>query len=86
MKAAEQGHVESYYCLGSMLKEVCELEDAIGCFQEAAELGHAAAQYELGVAYSLGLGIEQNHEESMKWYRKAAEQGHEEAIGFLEER
>ena len=85
LKAAEQGHVESYYCLGSMLKEVCELEDAIGCFQEAAELGHAAAQYELGVAYSLGLGIEQNNEESMKWYRKAAEQGHEEAIGFLEE-
>ena len=85
LKAAEQGHVESYYCLGSMLKEVCELEDAIGCFQEAAELGYAAAQYELGVAYSLGLGIEQNNEESMKWYRKAAEQGHEEAIGFLEE-
>ena len=85
LNAAEQGHVESYYCLGSMLKEVCELEDAIGCFQEAAELGHAAAQYELGVAYSLGLGIEQNNEESMKWYRKAAEQGHEEAIGFLEE-
>ena len=85
LKAAEQGHVESYYCLGSMLKEVCELEDAIGCFQEAAELGHAAAQYELGVAYSLGLGIEQSNEESMKWYRKAAEQGHEEAIGFLEE-
>ena len=85
LKAAEQGHVESYYCLGNMLKEVCELEDAIGCFQEAAELGHAAAQYELGVAYSLGLGIEQNNEESMKWYRKAAEQGHEEAIGFLKE-
>lgn len=85
LKAAEQGHVESYYCLGSMLKEVCELEDAFGCFQEAAELGHAAAQYELGVAYSLGFGTEQNDEESMKWYRKAAEQGHEEAIGFLEE-
>ena len=85
LKAAEQGHVESYYCLGSMLKEVCEFEDAFGCFQQAAEHGHAAAQYELGVAYSLGLGIELNNEESMKWYRKAAEQGHEEAIGFLEE-
>ena len=85
LKAAEQGHVESYYCLGSMLKEVCEFEDAFGCFQEAAEQGHAASQYELGVAYSLGFGTEQNDEESMKWYRKAAEQGHEEAIGFLEE-
>ena len=85
LKAAEQGHLESLYCLGNMLKEVCEFEDAFGCFQQAAEHGHAAAQYELGVAYSLGLGIEQNNEESMKWYRKAAEQGHEEAIGFLEE-
>ena len=85
LKAAEQGHLESFYCLGSMLKEVCEFEDAFGCFQEAAELGHAAAQYELGVAYSLGFGTEQNDEESMKWYRKAAEQGHKGAIEFLEE-
>ena len=85
LKAAEQGHLESYYCLGNMLKEVCEFKDAFGCFQEAAEQGHAASQYELGVAYSLGFGTEQNDEESMKWYRKAAEQGHEEAIDFLEE-
>ena len=85
LKAAEQGHLESLYCLGSMLKEVCEFEDAFGCFQQAAEQGHAAAQYELGVAYSLGFGTEQDDEESMKWYRKAAEQGHQEAIDFLEE-
>ena len=85
LKAAEQGHLESLYCLGCMLKEVCEFEDAFGCFQQAAEQGHAAAQYELGAAYSMGFGTEQDDDESMKWYRKAAEQGHQEAIDFLEE-
>ena len=85
LKAAEKGHLESLYCLGCILKEVCEFEDAVGCFLQAAEQGHAAAQYELGVAYSLGLGTEQSGEESMKWYRKAAEQGHKEAIDYLEE-
>ena len=85
LKAAELGHLESFYCLGNMLKEVCEFEDAFGCFQQAAEQGHAASQYELGFAYSLGFGTEQNDEESLKWYRKAAEQGHKEAIEFLEE-
>ena len=85
LKTAEQGDIESLYCLGRMLKEVCEFEDAYGCFQQAAEQGHAASQYELAVAYSIGIGVEQNDEESLKWYHKAAEQGHEEAIGFLEE-
>ena len=57
----------------------------MGFFNKAAEQGHAASQYELGFAYSLGFGTEQNDEESLKWYRKAAEQGHKEAIEFLEE-
>ena len=37
------------------------------------------AQYQLGRMYQIGEGIEQNIEESFKWYEKAAEQGHVEA-------
>ena len=34
LKAAEQGHVESYYCLGSMLQEVCEHRTALPSLSE----------------------------------------------------
>ena len=47
-------------------------------FQEtlqAAEQGHAAAQYNLGVMYAHGLGVRQHDAQAVQWYRKAAEQG-----------
>jgi hypothetical protein len=33
------------------------------------------AAYQLGVVYAAGIGVETNHTESFKWYRKAALQG-----------
>jgi VCBS repeat-containing protein len=39
-----------------------------------AELGDAAAQFNLGFMYYYGLGVDQNHVEAGKWYRQAAEQ------------
>jgi len=62
----------------------------VGCGQEAAkkllpmdvkslkklaEQGDVNAQYNLGVMYNNGTGVEQNFKEAVKWYRKAAEQG-----------
>ena len=42
----------------------------------AAEKGDAKAQFNLGVMYVLGQGTPQDYKEVLKWYRKAAEQGH----------
>jgi len=39
----------------------------------------AAAQNNLGTLYATGQGVEQNHIEAAGWYRKAAEQGLDEA-------
>ena len=39
----------------------------------------------MGVCYERGQGVEKNYTEAVKWYRKAAEQGHAEAqykLGF----
>ena len=47
--------------------------------QERAEAGDAEAQTNLGMMYGNGLGVPQDSAEALKWYRKAAEQGH--AIG-----
>ncbi len=45
----------------------------------AANQGHAAAQFFMGVAYKYGEGVKQSDEEAVRWYRLAAEQGHEKA-------
>jgi TPR repeat protein len=45
--------------------------------------GDANAQFYLGFMYSKGQGVEKNLTEAMKWYRKAAEQGNENALNNL---
>lgn len=53
--------------------------------QGAAEQGLAQAQRDLGVCYFLGDGVTTYLAEAVKWYRKAAEQGHVEvnSLGFV---
>lgn len=43
------------------------------------EVNTAEEQYRLGVKYYDGDGVPQVYEEAAKWYRKAADQGHEKA-------
>ena len=44
---------------------------------EAAEQGHAPAQFNLGVMYDAGRGgLPQSDALAVEWYRKAADQGH----------
>jgi hypothetical protein len=40
-----------------------------------AELGYAEAQYNMGVMYDEGAGVDQDLTTAVSWYRKAAEQG-----------
>ena len=44
--------------------------------RQAAEEGDSAAQYYLGMCYSLGDSIKRDDTEAAKWFHKAAEQGH----------
>ena len=44
-----------------------------------AELGMAAAQFNLALMYDHGEGVPENDAEAVKWYRKAADQGHADA-------
>ncbi len=44
-----------------------------------AEEGNAKAQCDLGYMYNVGIRVEQNYEEAVKWYRKAAVQGNADA-------
>ena len=54
----------------------------------AAERGSVRAQLALGNIYGSGKGADQDYEEAMRWFRKAAEQGSTAAmdnIGVLYE-
>jgi TPR repeat protein len=44
-----------------------------------AEAGDAKSQTRLGTLYALGRGVEQDFEESIKWFQLAAEQGYAQA-------
>ena len=50
--------------------------EAFKWFGKAAEQGHAEAQYNLGVCYRAGQGIERDFEHAANWFRKAAEQAY----------
>ena len=49
--------------------------DKINEILRSAEKGDVTAQFNLGVAYDIGEGVEQNDEQASHWYQKAADQG-----------
>ena len=44
-------------------------------WRKGAKQGHAMDQTALGILYSIGDGVPQDHQEAAKWFKKAAEQG-----------
>jgi TPR repeat protein len=48
-------------------------------WKAAAEAGQAEAQFDLGVLYAQGLGVQRDLTVASDWYRKAADQGNAEA-------
>ena len=53
--------------------------------RECAEKGNPKAQFYLGMCYSNGEGVEKDGTEAVKWYRRAAAQGHPAARKCLAE-
>lgn len=52
-----------------------DYEKALAILGPLAEAGNSHAQVALGIMYDYGQGVEQDDEEAMKWYIRAAEQG-----------
>lgn len=53
-----------------------DYETAFKEFTTAAEEGLSLAQYNLGILYFTGQGVEQDFDEAFEWTKRAAEQGH----------
>lgn len=54
--------------------------------KQLAHAGDAEAQYELGIRYSVGAGVEVDEGEAQHWYILAAKQGLVKAMGALADR
>jgi ankyrin repeat protein len=52
---------------------------AASLFQQAADLGHPAAQYYLAMLYEKGTGVSKDLATALKWYRQSATKGYPEA-------
>ena len=77
VKAKEDSN--SIYIKGKKYEEVDDFENAAKCYRQAAELGHADAQYRLGCCYYGGEGVKEDLYEAFKWRKLAALQGHADA-------
>jgi len=64
---------------GSAALERKDYKSAFPLLLPLAEKGSTFAQYNVGVMYANGLGIEKNEKEAVKWYQKAAAQGEADA-------
>jgi TPR repeat protein len=59
--------------------------DLIKYHRQRAEAGSESAQYELGVRYLTGNGVEKNEKLGREWLEKSAKQGSPKAVRKLEE-
>ena len=48
---------------------------ALRRYRKAAELGHAKAQFRLGMIYSEGLAVDVDSAQAVSWLEKSADQG-----------
>lgn len=62
------------------LLELQKFDEAIPILKEAADLGNAESQYNLGYCYEAGVGVEPNIEKAVELYQKSAEQGFNDGL------
>jgi len=69
----------------AQLRNAGKTAEAFRIYETLAQQGHAGSQYNLGDCYERGIGTEKDFAKAVEWYRKAAEQGYEDAKESLVE-
>lgn len=80
--AARSGHPDAHVEIGFHSRDR-DPRKAVRWFRKGARLGSAAGQYNLAYCFERGEGVRANFQLASKWYRAAAEQGHEKALRAL---
>ena len=83
--AAQQGHIDAAYQVGAeLLKHPQHAENAVQWLAQAAQNGHAQAQFLLAQCWLEGVGVPQsNQQEALAWLERAVAQGHVDATFAL---
>ena len=88
-RGAMRDDLGSMYALGLMYYNgeggEKDYTSALRLWLPCARAGNADAQYGLGTMYESGWGVDKDMDKAREWYDKAAQQGHESALGALEE-
>ena len=79
LTVAQAQNVDKIYKEGKALYEDKKYEAALPKLKVAAEKGKKGAQYRLARCYDKGHGVAENNALAVKWYQKAAAQGHAKA-------
>lgn len=80
------GTIERVFLDGVEAYRNGDYTQAINLWRGPAEQGHALAQFNLGVAYATGQGIDMNYASAVRWWLAAGYQGHTTAqynLGLL---
>lgn len=56
------------------------MNKAVSSFIDASHLGYTKAQFNLGLCYETGKGVNKNLKKAVKYYKLAAEEGHSQAL------
>jgi uncharacterized protein len=56
---------------------------ALRWYRKGTDQGHADAQFNTGLLYEYGLGVNKDPQTAIAWYRKAAAQGQQGAAAGL---
>lgn len=78
-RGAENGDVAFMNVYAAELDDAGKSTEACEWFLKAAELGHPSAQYNIANHFAIGRGVDKDIEKALYWYRKAAENGEENA-------
>ncbi len=91
--SAAEGDPQSQFALGAVYTEgdtlagvAPDYAQALSWYRKAADQGHAAAQFNLGIFYASGQAVPRDMVEAARWWQLAALQGHVEAqfnLGLL---
>ncbi|MCQ2202947.1 MAG: TIR domain-containing protein [Bacteroidales bacterium] len=82
-KKANASELERIFETGRSYYENRDFDNALKCFQQAAELGYPSAQCWMGTLYYRGRGVELDMKKAFEWDLKAAKQGHATAQCYV---
>lgn len=77
---SNSAHADRLYLAGSRAFREGQPERAMHDWHEAALLGHARAQYNVGSGYASGTGLPKDYRRAAYWWGQAAQQGNTDAI------